>query len=723
MTLRAKRTSIILALLTTFTLLAAAQTGPVRVALESAKKKELVDGDLNAAIQQYKAVVSKYPRERAVVADALIHMAECYQKLGDAESRKIYEHVLRDYADQKDAASIARARLGRTATSDRAAAMLSRQVWTLPAPVVLYGRVSHDGRYLPYSDWSRKGDLFLHDLVSGSNREIVNKRSSGFEFAEFGGAFSPDNTQLAFGWFNNNYYEVRVAGLSDGSASRVLFSNPEVPVVSPEDWSPDGKWLAVQLQRKDKTAQIGLVAVQDGTLRPLKSVDWRGSTKLFFSPDGKYLAYDLPATLNSDRRDVFVLAVDGSREIPAVEHPSDDVVMGWSPDGRYLLFTSNRTGSPGLWALAFVDGKPLGTPLQIKADVSGTSMSLTKNGTLLTLTHHSNFTGVSRSDIQVAQFDFDKGQFLPTPRSAVQAFTGANNFPAWSVDGRYLAFLSTRSVEKGNRVIVIQSQETGELRELRPGLNIYSGGPGPRWSPDGLSLAIQGTDPKGRQGIFRIDTTTGEASPIALGTRMPAGGGESLSGPLWAPDGRKIYYSRLSSGGQWTAIVENDLASGNEKEITRRSGRFPMLDLSPDGKYFAAPDGDWFAGAPVEPGRNRNWSILLIPVNGAEPRELMRGESHGAGVLMWAPDNRSVFIYSTKDKATRQLEVWRIALDGTERRKLAVDVSFIGPLGNSDQQLHPHPDGKRVAFAAAEPAKPAEVWALENFLPKSNVGK
>ena len=40
-----------------------------------------------------------------------MRMAECYQKLGDAESRKIYEQVVKDYADQKEAVTLARARL------------------------------------------------------------------------------------------------------------------------------------------------------------------------------------------------------------------------------------------------------------------------------------------------------------------------------------------------------------------------------------------------------------------------------------------------------------------------------------------------------------------------------------------------------------------------------------------------------------------------------------
>ena len=39
-------------------------------------------------------------------------MAECYQKLGDKESQKLYERIARDFADQKDAAAEARSRAG-----------------------------------------------------------------------------------------------------------------------------------------------------------------------------------------------------------------------------------------------------------------------------------------------------------------------------------------------------------------------------------------------------------------------------------------------------------------------------------------------------------------------------------------------------------------------------------------------------------------------------------
>jgi len=710
--------------------LLAGSTGAVQkkqqeIDLQAAIRTETVDGDLKAAIKQYDAIVAKYKDDRAVAATALIRMAECYRKQGDAESRKIYERVLRDYPDQKEAVSVARARLGRDGSVQQAGAMSSRQVWTLPPGAVIDGdTVSHDGRYLPYSYWAvpeGKGELFLHDIAAGTNRQITNEvEEFGREYAEVV-TFSPDDTQLAYAWFNKDHFELRIIGLQAPGPShpRVLFSNSEVPMIYPGDWSPDGQWLAVKLVRKDKTAQIGLVAVKDGSLRILKSVEAVGSSKLSFSPDSKYLAYDLPTAERGNPRDIFVLATDGNREIPAVVHPGNDVLMGWSPDGTHLLFTSDRTGSTGLWALAFVDGEPQGTPEQIKVDVTGDSMGLTSSGALYSLASHSNFNGILSSDIQVAAFDFVKGQFLSTPALAVGTYVGANSFPAWSPDGKSLAFVSHRG--RMTYATVISSPDTGQLRELQSGLRVWASVM--QWSPDGRSLAVPAVDSKERQGIFRIDAATGAATSIAFSSFEPAGDGEYFLYPAWAPDGKSIYYSRYNQKGALKAIVKRDLSSGNEKEVIRGSGRMALWDLSPDGKYLAVAEWDFFAGPPALPARTGKWKVLLAPASGGEPRELMRGESQEAGILMWAPDSRSIFVYSLKDRSTLDHEVWRVVIDGTEPQKLDLNVNFLGPLCCSDQRLRPHPDGKRVAFASVGPTKSDQVWALENFLPALNKRK
>src|SRR5258707_1757255 len=220
-------------------------------------------------------------------------------------------------------------------------------------------------------------------------------------------SISADGRRLAYSWFREDLgdrYELRVVDLKGEGIPqhRLLFDNPDVKWISPDDWSPDGTSIAVQIRRTDKTAQIGIVSVPDGSLRVLKSVDWRGVRRLFFSPDGKYLGYDLPESDTSEQRDVFVMAIDGTREIPAVVHRGQDIMMGWSPDGNRLLFASDRTGSMDLWALPIANGKPLGAPELIKADIGrAESMGLTRSGAL----YYVIPTDVGqRSNIQVALF-------------------------------------------------------------------------------------------------------------------------------------------------------------------------------------------------------------------------------------------------------------------------------------------------------------------------------
>ncbi|HEY5551439.1 MAG TPA: hypothetical protein VIK52_06110, partial [Opitutaceae bacterium] len=210
--------------------------------MEAAKKKEVIDGDLPAAIKQYKEIVAKYPKERAVVADALVHMAESYQKQGNSESRRIYEQVLRDYADQKEPASMARARLGRTEAATTSAGMASRRVWTLPRDGSAHGSgISADGRLLTYKDWSTGGDLAVHDFATGRDRRLSN-RTNEFDYVDTS-AVSRDGKQVAYTWYTGNAYrnELRVASLEGAGLpqSRLLFANEDVLWFQPFDWSPD----------------------------------------------------------------------------------------------------------------------------------------------------------------------------------------------------------------------------------------------------------------------------------------------------------------------------------------------------------------------------------------------------------------------------------------------------------------------------------------------------
>ena len=309
-------------------------------------------------------------------------MAECYQKLGDTEAQRIYREVWQKYADQKTEATLARERLGANSAIPKSSVM-TRQVWSGPEADI-QGSVSADGRYLSFSD-RQTGDLGVRDLVSGTARRLTANVPNAVEYAQES-VFSPDGSLIAYSWFNHDFvYELRVlrADSTSPAAVRVLYSNPDVGWIGPFDWSSDGKWIAVQVRRKDGTAQIGLVSAADGSLRVLKSVEWRGSTKMFFSPDGRYLAFDLPSSEALNQRDVFALATDGSREVPVAVAPSNDTVIGWSPDGKQLLFTSDRLLPVSLWAASFEGGSVQQAPRLIKPDIgTPVSLGITRSGQL-----------------------------------------------------------------------------------------------------------------------------------------------------------------------------------------------------------------------------------------------------------------------------------------------------------------------------------------------------
>jgi Tol biopolymer transport system component len=541
----------------------------------------------------------------------------------------------------------------------------------------------------------------VHDLATGTDRAVT--AADGYAGAP---AISRDGTQVAYEWYGGQYgSELRLVSIQgDGVPPfRRLYESADVAEITPMDISPDKASIAVTLVRKDRTRQIALVATVDGSLRVLKSVDWRGPTRIFFSPDGRDLAFDLPASDATAQRDVFVLAVDGSRQVPAVVHPSNDVVMGWAPDGKQLLFASDRSGGAmGLWALAFADGKPQGTPELVKESIgSSSSMGVSSSGAL--------YLGVAAGDrdVAVATINITTGKETGPSVKPIQSFIGTSLQPAWSPDGKSLAYLSWLlydTISGVSRRLMIRSIDTGEVRELQPNLAYFNQ---VSWAPDGRAFVTGGTDLKGRDGVFRIDARTGDVETIVL---LPQDFANSY--PQWSPDGKRIYYRRqLNDGvsgadgfvGQ-VAFIERDLTSGLEREVVR--GDLGSINLSPDGHSIVAQRGDRVT---------KSEAVVLIPVQGGEPRELLR-VSQPQGILRfsgmpWTPDGRGVLVRRrmTADNA----ELWLVPITGAPPRKLDIDVNRWAT-GNWGV-ISLHPDGRQIAFLTGQVN--SEVWVLENFLP------
>jgi Tol biopolymer transport system component len=374
-----------------------------------------------------------------------------------------------------------------------------------------------------------------------------------------------------------------------------------------------------------------------------------------------------------------------------VAHPGRDLMMGWSPDGRHLLFASDRSGTLGLWSVPISAGRPSGTAEFVKSDIAPATLGVSRSGALFVVEQ------VGVVDVHTAAVDLESGKLTSAPTSAVRSFVGRNVLPSWSRDGKYLAYVSDRSGGSGrNRVIAIRSADTGDTRDLNVAMGYFGA---LDWAPDGRSLLVKGQDLKGVRGLYQIDVQSGQS------TRLSFEVGPCAGAPEFSPDGRKVYFfvGTDCPGREGSVFVEGDMATGSVREILRGPGP-QALKLSPDGRFLAGARRPSGTSEPV---------VLLIPVEGGEATRLNGGRSVLASGLSWAPDGRHLIV-NAEGKSGRELLI--VPTDGTPARRLEGEFRH-PPTG----EVAVHPGGRHIAFQNGE--YKAEVWALENFLPVASASK
>jgi Tol biopolymer transport system component len=713
-----KRNSLLLVATLTAASLAAQNKTP-EAALGAALHQEEAQGDLNGAIAAYQKLLGTRGLNHKIAAEALYHLGLCHQKLGDMKARQAFERLVNEYGDTTWAAQ------ARTKLAGLGSRLSGRQTTTVVwsgGKVDAGGSISPDGRYLSYPDW-HTGNLGIHDVQTGADRDLTTDGSwkrGEVEFAE-DSAISRDGKQAAYAWYQGkpNRFELRITNLTAESSPRKIFESAEMRYVSPQDWSPDGKWIAVSLEPENSDARtgepvrpgmratLGLVGVQDGSLRVIRTVGWHGPDtgfgKIQFSPDGKYLAYDRPATGMNRQRSTFALELGSDREIQVAAGHSQ--FMGWSADGKHLLFVSSRTGTNGLWAIRFVDGAPQGDAELIKPDIGQASgIGLSASGAL----YYYSPPARDLQHIQIAKFDPATWTLQSPPATlAEEDELEETLWPEWSPDGKALAYISKRPVGRGSETsIKIRSVDSGETREVRP-----QGHPffyAVRWAPDGLSLLIGAPE-----GLYRVDARSGESSLVLKGV-------PGFNSVHWAlsTDQRTLYYKRdKTSPNADMAFVERDLASGKEREIIRRPF-LGGLGLTPDTRYIATASFD-----PTDHARE----FMIIPVAGGTPRDAIRvtGEAENLAHLHYNqgwlrgvtfPDNRSTIVRKRFGDGDQDLELWEVFMDGSPARKF--DGKVDPGLLNVD--FRRSPDGRQIV-GTWQPTRrekaPGQIVMLENYLP------
>jgi len=551
--------------------------------------------------------------------------------------------------------------------------------------------VSPDGRHVTDIDWNT-GDLAIRDLVTGETRPVTNNLSWRNGQYPDGSAFSPDGERIAYVWqaaadeTNPTWrWELRSIGV-DGSDMKVHLSFDDNGVYEePLDWSMDGRYILTFLAGDAwDSSQLATVDVTTNEVRVLKTMEdaWRWPEGAFFSPDGRFVAFDLRADPSSMEHDLYIVAADGSDEATLLQTPDQEALLGWLPDGSGILFHRISEDSRAIWKLPVQNGRAVGPPELIKDDVwqmDGFGFSA-----------EDFFYGVTVRDRQVhtASFDLETGQVLEGLEPVVELSHPGTGAPEWSPDGRRLAYIET---DAGATRLIIRSL-TGEILQDLP-LAVNPRGGTVAWTPHGVLMLASGTGLDTREGYYLVSPETGEASFVTVGGRR----GSSVS-----EDGSKLF---VTYQGERTITV-HDLVTGAESA---------MADVEPlsgpgAGFHVVSPDGNYIAQKMRQgPPNDEDLYINIVSRSSGEVRRTdVDLTGFGAGFnVVWSPDSGYVLFQGYEGSGDDYRGyIYRFSMeDGSVIRLIELTRDLFRAFGLSVSS-----DGRHVAMTTGDTR--LEIWRM-----------
>lgn len=408
----------------------------------------------------------------------------------------------------------------------------------------------------------------------------------------------------------------------------------------------------------------------------------------FFSPDGSQIAFSANYDGNVD---VYVMPSTGGEPRRLTYHPAADTVMGWTRDGKQILFSSNRNSYSRftrLFTVSAEGGFPTELPLPIAQDGS-----FSPDGSQIAyvpLNHAfeiwKRYRGGRASPIWLARLS--DSSFAKVPRE------NSNDFnPMW-VDHRVF-FLSDRNgrmslfaydtntkvvnealqtdgldfkyASAGPGAIVIEQFGAIWLYDLNSGkahkvdIRIASDLPEvrPHYIHAGHRIESADISPTGQRAVFEargeVLTVPVEKGDIRNLTNTP---GVNERSPIWSPDGTRIAYFSDQSG-EYALHIKNQSGQGEAQKIDlgHPASFYYFPAWSPDGKKIAFSDKHlnlWYVDlekkTPVHVVRDR-----FMP-----PEEVFHAS--------WSPDSkwlaytlqdlshtRSVYLYSLETRQSHRV--------------------------------------------------------------------
>ncbi|HWK11915.1 MAG TPA: hypothetical protein VNR64_17775 [Vicinamibacterales bacterium] len=223
-------------------------------------------------------------------------------------------------------------------------------------------------------------------------------------------------------------------------------------------WAPDGKSIAYTSYRRGYQ-DIFVSYIYEGRLETPANGNWGKQNYLpVFSPDGTKIAF---TSTRDGNPEIYVMNRDGSGVHRLTDNPSIDVTPTWSPSGNQIAWTSDRTGNPQVYVM--------------NADGTG-QRRLTTSGYCDRPTWSPDpFNEIAYAMRSGGGFDIMVYSFATGDARRITDGIGSNESPAFSPNGRHIAFASTRL---GKQQIFTIARDGNDLRQItKEGNNGY-----PNWS-------------------------------------------------------------------------------------------------------------------------------------------------------------------------------------------------------------------------------------------------
>jgi Tol biopolymer transport system component/imidazolonepropionase-like amidohydrolase len=424
--------------------------------------------------------------------------------------------------------------------------------------------------------------------------------------------------------------------------------------------------------------------------RPLQFTTDEGTwMSLDLSPDGRLIVFDLLG-------DIYTLPAGGGKATRITSGSGFDGQPRFAPDGRSVVFVSDRSGSENLY-LIDPDGRNL-RPITRGANQAFISPDWTPDGEYVVVSrggdlwlYHRNGGGGLRLTGQAPAAGGGGGG--PGGGNQPSNFMGASVTP----DGRYI-YSGARTGPAGyNQMmgttqVVMYDRQTGQVAPRT--LNLGTGFR-PAISPDGKSLAYASRR-MATTGLKVRDLASGDERWVATDIQRDdiesRGSRDLLPGYSWTPDSRGIV---LSHHGRFWNV---DVATGKQAQIPFSADvdmmlgelvrfEYPVNDSvltvrqirgarpSPDGKRlaFSALDHLW---------------IMDLP--SGTPRRLTTA-TDGEHAPVWSPDGRYIAYVTWNEEGG---DIWRITPDGGRPEKLTTQSAYYDDIAWS-------PNGARIVAQRA----------------------